>query len=303
MDATNTESTRIQVLTVVLTTILIAFLVNGLATILFPIWNTTSPRWTLVACSGLLVAACFVLYAFIVSAVRRSTTRITFPLTFSRLHHAFIDLPRAPMSVNARVCFERLPPEGQHHLAVYDDPRKFFGSELNRFIDQVVQLVLLTRVLFTMRSSQKHWTRLTPDHLGRGIHENQFAKEWIDEIREKRQVFAPYLQCVKTFGRNNSFLDVRTSGGAIRFTWAISFMTAPWNSEPFCPITADRMEFHDFEISLLMERDGNSKRIFSKKFKEFFAWSVKMDADLITHDWKSAQVERLTSLVQSLQKV
>src|SRR4030042_4422419 len=233
-----TSDKRREILIIVLSGIVIAFLIGGIASIVYSHLAAFHPRWTLFGSLILLLIATSILYVVLVSSVRRFKMQVEFPLTFDRNSPRFVDLPHCPMSINARVCFNQLPESGRKHLTCYDTVPEFFGSELNRFIDHVIQLVLLETVVFSSErpeSEMKGYTHLSKKHFPLGVTENHFLKDWLDEIDSDRNILVPHFKEIQTFGRNNSFLRIYTKGGTLEFSWVVGHVSGAWYSEAFLP--------------------------------------------------------------------
>jgi hypothetical protein len=299
-----TSDKRREILIIILTGIVIAFLIGGIASIVYPSLAAVHPKWTLFGSLILLLIATSILYVVLVSSVRRFETQVEFPLTFDRSTPIFVDLPHCPMNVNARVCFNKLPESGRKHLASYDTVPEFFGSELNRFIDHVIQDVLLETVVFSLDLSEskiKGYTRLLRKHFPLGVTENHFLKDWLDEIDSDRNIFVPHFKEIQTFGRNNSFFRIYTKGGTIEFSWAVEYVSGAWYSEAFLPAqprTRDRL--HDFEVIVSLLQNCSALKIFSAKVQDFVFWASAVEKILAKHDWRSSQNDRLIYLINRI---
>jgi hypothetical protein len=304
----STADKRREILIFLLTAIVIAFLVGGIATILFsaPFLAVTHPWWTLCGSIILLIIATSFLYIVLISSVRRLNMQVRFPLAFDRVTCLFVDLPYCPMSVNARVCFDKLPDPGRRHLACYDTIPGFFGSELNRFIDHVVQGVLLTRVVFQRErgdSTKKGYMRLRGGHLPLGVIENRFFADWVDELNRDRTVIVPHLKQIQTFGRNNSFFRINTKGGTLEFSWQIVYDQTPYYSKAFLPLQADTdYRFHDYEVTVALLRTCSALRIFSASVRDFVDWASGVEKKLATYDWSFSQNDRLLYLIAKVRQ-
>jgi hypothetical protein len=301
-----TSDKRREILTFVLTAIVIAFLINGIATIIFstPFLAVSHLMWTLFGSVILLLIATSFLYILLISSVRRLNVQVTFPITFDRTKCLFVDLPHCQMSVNVRVLFSKLPESGRKHLACYDDISDFFGSELNRFIDHAIQDTLLEVVVFQPSRpglEKKGYTRLSIKHFALGVTENRFLADWFEELKLDRIVLVPHLKQIQTFGRNNSFFRIYTKGGTLEFSWGIAYCSFPYNSETFLPPkTEDR--FHDYEVTVSLMRSCNALRIFSAKVQDFVNWASGVEKELTTHDWNFSKNDRLLYIINKIRQ-
>jgi hypothetical protein len=301
-----TSGKRRDILTFLLTVIVIAFLVAGIATIVFstPFLAVSHPRWTLFGSIVLLLVTAAFLYILLIASVRRLSMQVEFPITFDRARCLFVDLPYCPMSVNARVCFSSLPESGRKHLACYDKIPHFFGSELNRFIDHVIQCVLLEKVVFRREweeLNKKGYTRLSIKHFQLGVTENHFLADWFEELKSDRIVLVPNLKQIETFGRNNSFFRIYTKGGSLEFSWEVQYVQTPYYSGPFLPQqTEDRC--HDYTITVSLVRSCNALKIFSAKVQDFVNWASGVEKQLATHDWNLSKNDRLLYLISKVRQ-
>lgn len=298
-----TNDKRSDILVVILTAVVIAFLINGLSSVVFADFNVLHPLLMNLIAWPLLVIAVASLYFVLVSSVRRAKLQIEIPLAFNRNLCRFVDLPHCPMSVHARYCFDKLPDAGRLHLAEYDCPELFFRSDFQRFLDHVVQETLLSVVIFERNEHSKDYTRLSRKHFPSGIVENQFLADWLREIKDDRLISAPYFKNIQTFGRNNSFFRIQTKGGTIEFSWIISWCNTPWRSEAFCTSEqATRDDFHDFYVTLTVVRCCKATRIFSGKVQKFVGWSQIIFDRLAQHDWNASQNDRLLYLIHRMRE-
>lgn len=303
-----TADKRREILTFVLTAIVIAFLIAGIATIVFstPFLAVSHPRWTLSGSIILLLVATTFLYIVLISSVRRLNMQVKFPLTFDRARCLFVDLPYCPMSVNARVYFSKLPESGRKHLACYDITPHFFGSELNRFIDHVIQGVLLEIVVFQpewRELKKKGYTRLLRNHFPLGVTENNFLADWFNELKVDRNVLVPHLKQIQTFGRNNSFFRVYTKGGTLEFSWQVDYAQTAYYSEAFLSRQTETNDrFHDYIVTVSLVRGCNALRIFSAKVQDFMNWASGVEKELAAHDWSFSQNDRLLYLINKVRQ-
>lgn len=299
-----TDSKRNEILVVVVTVLVIAFVLGGLTSVTYPVFMAAHAWLTVSLSLLLLVIAVLVLYVILVSSVRRSVMIVEFPVTFNRHKQQFVDLPHCPMSVHARFCFDELPPEGRAHLSCYDsNPMVFFGSDLARFIDQAVQEALLDIVVFRLERARPGLVRVSRPDLPIGILENRFNDTWIAGLGDDREVYAPYLKSIESFGRQNAFFRVVTKGGSIELTWQVSYSSAPWYSDAFCQQSGQpENAFHDFCVTVTLTRSCNAFRLFSRKVGLFMEWARAIEASLREHDWKGSQNDRLLLLIHRLSK-
>ena len=301
-----TDNKRNEILVIVLTVLVIAFLLGGLTSVAYPVLMAAHAWLTVSLSLLLLVIAVLVLYIILVSSVRRSVMIVEFPVTFNRHEQRFVDLPHCPMSVHARVCFNELPPEGRAHLSCYDNlsnPNVFFGSDLERFIDQAIQMALLAIVVFNPGEKRPGLVRVSRPDLPIGIFENRFNNCWVDKLDDNREVYVPYLKSIESFGRQNAFFRVVSKGGSIELTWQVSYSSGPWYSEAFCQQTGQpENAFHDFCVAVTLTRSCNAFRLFSRKVALFTEWARAIEASLCEHDWKTSQNDRLLLLVHRLSK-
>ena len=296
---------RREIITVILVALVVAFLVSGLASYAYPLLFQRFFATTLGLSLSLLVLSVVSLYLVLVSSIREKRVSVSFPLAFHFKERRFLDIPRCPMSVHARVLFNQLSDTGRQHLAEYDNILGFFKSPLHRFLDHVVQEALADIVVFQRTRQAEHGdTRLDQRHFPAGFRDNKFLEDWLAKLDEKRAVHIPYLKKIECFGPNNAFFRVRTKGGELTLTWRIGCLTRPGYSEPFFP---DEKEFrdaaHDFKITVQFVRRCHAWRVFSREVKRFLNWSDTVADRLEQHDWPCREGERLVDLLHAQRKL
>lgn len=291
---TNGLDKRREVFVLLITVLAIAILTNFAAGILFQEVYPRHPTISIFTCGFLLLVLSLGLYLTVVKSATKSITLAEIPLCFSRKLQRFIDLPHCPLSVHARVSFDKLPDEGRKHLTCYDNGEDFWQSELERFIDHVVQEALLTTVFRPDQSGQSKFDHIPYSELPQGVKENRQLKEWIN-ISHEFSLAAPYRPEVTTFGRNNSFLEITTRFGSVDAKWDIAYCNAPSYSEYFVnnpdlePIT----DYHDFQVRITLATRSSPWKLLSPKMAAFFEWANTIEAKLTEYDWETSQIDRL----------
>lgn len=289
-----------ELIIIFVTTLIIAFLVGFSANIAFNYLFSKSPIWFSVATCIFLIISIIILYLTIVSTAQRSSVKISFPLTFSRKKVKFFDLPHCPISVHSRVCFNYLPVESQKHLACYDNYVHFWKSDLQRFIDHVIQEALLTTVFKQREFYERNYVEITYSSLPDGIKENRFLEKWMDVSKEDYAIFVPSPIGIKTYGRNNSFLRIETCYGVLRCEWDIIYCQAPIYSKYFVnekdlkPVE----DYHDFYINLSLFYECNIWKLLSKELKLFLQWAGDIELELVEYDWDKAKIDRLFFVIK-----
>ena len=298
------KDTKREILIILITVILIAFLISILANVAFTKLYANNPMWTTLSFGLLFALAIISLYLTIVSKAKRYAGTISFPITFSRKLGKFLDLPDCPMSVHARVGFDKLPIEGQKHLTVYDNWQQFWSSDLQRFIDQVIQETLLTTIFKQFKFEERTYDSIQYTSLPEGITENNVLRNWLENYEKKFELFLPYAHSVKTYGRNNCFLLFKSKYGMLRCEWNISYCNTPIFSEFFIK-DADLKpleDYHDYLIDLDFGYECNSWKILSKNLENFLEWVSDIERSLNANDWKKSEINRLYVVMQEIQR-
>lgn len=291
---TNGLDKRREVFILLTTVLAIAILTNFGAGILNQEVYPRYPTFSIITCVFLLVVLSLGLYLTVVKSATKLTTLAKIPLCFSRKLQKFIDLPHCPLSVHARVSFDRMPEEGRKHLTCYDNAKDFWQSDLERFIDHVVQEILLTTIFRRDQAVQSKFHHILFSELPEGVRENRQLKEWIKPLTEF-DLAAPYPPEVTTYGRNNSFLQIATRFGSIDAKWDIAYFNAPSYSRYFVsyPDLEPIEDYHDYEISITLAARTSPWKILSPKMTAFFEWANIIGAKLTEYDWETSQIDRL----------
>jgi hypothetical protein len=291
---TNRHEKQREVLILLISVIAISIITNFLAGILFDSLYHKYTTISIIISVLLLLILTLALYFTVVSSVTKSVIRVDIPLCFSRKLQRFIDLPRCIVSVRSRIHFDELPEEGRQHLTCYDDSPAFWDSDLNRFIDHIIQEALLTVVFQQDQSTKPGFAEIPYPNLPIGIRENHPLQKWI-EPDGNFHLLLPNRSRVTTYGRNNSFLQINTPFGSINAEWEITYCFAPLYSQYFVnlPDHEPIEDYHDFKVHITLITKNSPWRMLSPKMTTFFDWTNTIERKLNEQDWKSSQIDRL----------
>jgi hypothetical protein len=297
----STREKKIEVIVIALTTIVVAFIVSFIASYTYDSLKGYQHINIVVLVAFLiLILTLGILYKTIFSNIGSKKIDVTVPLAFSRTTSEFMDLPYNMLSVQTRINFNSLPQSRRAHLTTYDGWGQFFGSELNRFLNQSIQSSIITRMLHGFKFKTKFKSdHLDSDKLPNCLKENQYLKDW---LKEEGKIYGPRLTKIECFGPNNSFLRIDSDYGEVQFSWRISYNQAAPYSEFF--FDEDEMEpikdYHDYAVILTLTCSFNPWKIYSTKGTNFTNWCEELITELQTYDWSYKNPERMLSSIKKL---
>lgn len=303
MNTNIAKEKKSEIIILVLTAMVIAFLASFFASFVYEeIKDLGLFKYFLIGALILLIISLIFIYKLVLSNFSNKRITITIPITFSRTRESFLDLPHNMLSVQTRVNFNLLPKEGRTHLTTYDKWGEFFNSELHRFINQSIQSSIVSRIL-------NHWMYETDDksdfiekeNLPKSIKENPYLKDW---IKDKGKIYGCKINKIGSFGPNDTFLEINSKYGIIKFTWSIAYAQMPRYSHYFFNDSElePRVDYHDYIISLTLNYSVNPWQIFSSKSKTFHQWTDYLENKFRDYDWNTSSLERMLLLMKDLKE-
>jgi hypothetical protein len=290
-----------EVLIIFLSTISISLVLNVIASFVFNAFNKKNVTINFLLLIIITITLVLILYQVLTSYLRDRKIRITFPFSYNQSEKRFLDLPLCPSSVHARYLFNRLPKEDKDHLNDYNSPFKFFNSDMERFLDHVVQETILTIMIRYKDTSSSYFKEIKFLQMPIGIQENRHFKSNPDILSDKYSIFIPYFKNLKTFGRNNAFIQIFTQYGKISFSWDISNQSfAGYSNAFYHKLFKQHDDFHDYVVDLVLNIELNNWYLFSKRFNQFLNWVSNIELLARNNDWDSRNIDRLF-IIQSEQ--
>ena len=291
---------RREIIVLILSFLVISFLVSGLASYTVMKLGISNDIMIWIISSFVILIGIFTIYYLLVASLRNNRFQIVVPITFDRINKRFVDLPFCPFSVNARVAFDQLSSENKTHLASYTNSNHI-GTDLERFINCLIQNIVLTRVIFRPHQANMRFNKIKKVDLPEGIKENQILTDWIAELDNNDRVRIPDFKSFESYGRNNSWFKIRTKGGKIDIAWVSSYMQVSYYSKAFISTKPDSdFDYCDYILKIYFSRTCNVLKLFSKKATSFNEWIDIVEDNLRNHDWKESQADRIIYLLHKI---
>jgi hypothetical protein len=286
----NLKLAKKEVLSFLLIIIVIAFLISSLANIAYNEFYLANPVGFILWVTFLLIFSGFISFILLTASLASTTTKIKMNFTFDREHQCFVDIPHCPSSVNARVMFDNLDSAHQQHIASCTKLQNFGDSVLSQFLDNVVQMLILSNVLKSAsRVLDKNCITNVPlKDMPENIRANKYLKKHLNN-----EAFIALLKNYKItpLNQRKSFFKLNGAYGSISFEWHLAMIQTAYNSGAYLESLVDVNREHccDFYMTVLMTNKISYLRLLSKKTNIFANWTSSISDELESYDWKRAQ--------------
>lgn len=286
----NLKSAKKEVLVFITVIVAVAFLVSSLSSVVFALFYDEHPLAYLVSVCAFLAVFGFISFILVTASFASSDVTVKMNFTFDRKNIRFVDIPHCPSSVNARVTFNHLDVAQQQYLGACAQILKFGGSDLSKFLDDVVQMVLLSNILGRGSNSlPKDFRReIALENLPECIKENKLlvrhlGKEPVISVMDKYKVSA--------INPRKNFFILEGPYGSISFTWFNSMIQTSYNSGAYLESLedVDPESCCDFYSTVTMKSKIGLLRLLSSKTQVFANWGSSIADVLQEWDWKRAQ--------------
>ncbi|MGM8225453.1 hypothetical protein ACSV5M_02640 [Cellvibrio sp. ARAG 10.3] len=282
------KSAKKESIILLLVIILISFLVSSISNIVFTeAYKEHAIPYIVIVSASLFVSA-LLAYLVLTRSLSSTSHKIKMLFAFDKSNNTFIDIPHCMSSVNARVLYNRLDEPHQNHIGSNARLMKFIGSDASKFIDDVVQMVLVCRLLnpcsYRIKGSVKTPCGSLPDSL----KENKFVTS---ELKVEEGLFLPKGYAIEAINPRKSYFKVSSKYGSIAFSWTNSICQTAYDCGAFIDtvgkINSETcLEMYSF---IDIESKFNFIRILSPKSKEFASWVAEMEKEFKEWDWSRAQ--------------
>lgn len=282
-----------EIIVILLSSIVIALLLNIIASLLFSKIPKESINLSLEIIICLTLLTVVIIYLIFASNLKNNDLTIKVPLSYNKKEKCFQKLPYCPMSVRATGYFSNKPKIQQNLLHMSNTYENFFNKDMERFIDHVVQELLITFILRNDYKTPKYFTAIKASQMPSGITDNSLLYK-DGKVNENFILEAPYFEILSTYGRNNAFIKIYTKYGNIKFYWNISPMNAAPYSNFFYYNSYKQVEdFHDYEIELHFSSECKYWYILSPNLEGFTNWIEYISNRLTEEDWETSNMQRL----------
>jgi hypothetical protein len=295
---------RREVLLLLLTVIVLAILVSLLADVVFSYLFDTNRVLFTIAVIAALLGFSVLGYLTILSRTESTMVSVEFPFCFDREKRHFIDIPHCIPSVHARVHFDHLSQMAREELASYDiDPRKFFGSEFDHFVNDIVQAIILEPLIKNVSWRREDSKSFTFDDLPETMKRNNCLRRQASSDLGL-EMYLPTWASLDTFGRYERFIRIKSKYGQIEFTWQIAYASRTSYTDPYIALLDSESEpdFHDFIVTLFMAYDCRYSQMYSRGLDNYMSWVLEMRRRLEQLDWKNTQAELQLVILESIVK-
>lgn len=264
-----------------ITVILLAFLISIISNIVFSEFYIVpyKVKFTILIFVSIILTSLFG-YFKVLSQSEGDFLKVKFLLTFNRSKKQFIDIPYCVSSVNARVLFHKLPKDkqekiSQFHIFKRDDSM----NELEAFIDNVVQYIILTRILrFSSRIELKKFpASQLPSDL-----RNNICFDESDNISIPTQL---NIESV------NDWIRLTSVYGNIDFRWNCDIGNKNHWTACFLKVIKpdDKDEYFDCLIEVTMLYKCKFWLMFSRNLDRFLSWIDLIERELKEYEWAESE--------------
>lgn len=279
-----------EAISILLIIIGMAFLVSSLSNVIFEKFYASNTTIYIVAVCALLVLLSLISYVFFASSLASSKKSVKMNFTFNHESGRFIDIPHCPSAVNARVEFDKLEESKRIHLASCAYLLKFSGSELERFIDDVVQKILLNNILKRASYSlpSKDVKSISVNEAPDNIREN-----WVLIKNTDRKINFNVISSasIKALNPRRNYFKIECPYGNITFNWYNSFSQTAYDSGAFLESVEEvnPEKCCDLHSEVIITAKVSYFRLLSSKTKTFANWSAQISEEVEDWDWSRAQ--------------
>ncbi|TKB23295.1 hypothetical protein FCL47_23345 [Desulfopila sp. IMCC35006] len=236
-------------------------------------------------------------YGLIASEGMSSSTKATFFFVFDIKNNRFIDIDFHPPSIHARVDWESLTIEHREYLLTllnYDD---FFESDFSKFIDSIIQLLVIGIVTRNVGLIEKSYKKITLNQLPKFITNKKRL-----EVFPEPLIQIPHDVSISRVTEDEPFIKFLSKYGDLVFSWSMGFAMFQTDSKPFIEFGHEYGDEDICEIVVNVECKSqiNYWRIFSGESSIFFDWAEKVQSYLQTMCWDQSKENYLIFLMKKI---
>jgi len=314
--STNLEARQKEALLLLLTVFLLALLVGLLSNIIYDHYININRELFIIITAISLLITLIITYFIIIGTTSEVITTVMFPLCFSDKLKKFIDIERCVPSVHARIHFDRNPSGFKRELAKQAQNREFWGSDLEGFVNDVVQAIFLD-LLFDGNSSAIREYLDTPS--GRELFEAQSGEKTIPyanfpetikrnsairrelEVSSEYSILIPEWAKFTTFGEYERFIQVKSKYGSLTLTWGVAPANTAYHSESYLTAMGidPENDAHEYEVNAVLTYSYKHIYIHTKMLRAYLIWVQKIRRRFNELDWSLTR-EQLPLVVLQL---
>ena len=270
----------------VVSTIAIALVVSSIASILVAeLYDPNKTAFT-IALLVSLVLIVLVSYELIASEDMNRNTSSKFVFAFDKVSKKFLDIKHHSPSVHARVGWEQLTLEHRNHLATLDHPSLYFGSDLNFFIDQVVQYYVVMIAIKNTGFRNSKYEAIPVTKFPRFLMAGR-----IFSMDNKAVINLPSSVSIERIDDGLPYIKLASKYGSMDIRWTNSFSQRASYTEPFILSQGinDTDHYHDFSVNIECTYKLKHWRMLSQKAKEFHEWVELVSCKIKDSSWDESE--------------